>query len=43
MKQASISICNQKGGIGKSTFTMLLASWKIQCKLPPKTKVILPP
>lgn len=27
MKSASISICNQKGGVGKSTFTVLLTSY----------------
>ena len=27
MESVSISICNQKGGIGKSSFTVLLASY----------------
>ena len=27
MESVNISICNQKGGIGKSTFTGLLASY----------------
>lgn len=26
-KQVFISVCSQKGGVGKSTFTVLLASW----------------
>ena len=27
MESASISICNQKGGVGKSSLTVLLASY----------------
>lgn len=26
-KQVFFSVCSQKGGVGKSTFTVLLASW----------------
>lgn len=26
-KQVFVSVCSQKGGVGKSTFTVLLASW----------------
>ncbi len=26
-KQVFISVCSQKGGVGKSTFSVLLASW----------------
>ena len=42
-KTGLIQFCYDKPEIADEYYTFFIDIWKIQCKLPPKTKAILPP